>query len=134
MQARDKWWQQHFGEKATAWPVSFRLGGKSSREILGTWKVERSERKIDDQRTEVTLTATDPETELSVRCVAVKYGDFPVVEWTPYFKNNGAKDSPILSDIQALDTDFRRPAPGDFVLDYAKGSDTAADSYEPLQQ
>ncbi len=145
MQARDKWWQQHFGEKATAWPVSFRLGGKSSREILGTWKVERSERKIDEQRTEVTLTATDPETQLSVRCVAVKYADFPAVEWTPYFKNNGATDTPILSEIQAIDADFRRPGldtekalqtlkPGDFVLDYAKGSDTAADSYEPRQQ
>jgi alpha-galactosidase len=134
VKVRDQWMQAHFTENAAKWPVSFRLGDKASADILSSWKTERTERKLDDQRTEITLTATDPETRLVLRCVAVKYGDFPVVEWTPYFKNNGAKDSPILSDIQALDADFRRPAPGDFVLDYAKGSDTAADSYEPRKQ
>jgi len=134
MQARDKWWQQHFGEQADAWPVFFRLGGKDSLEILGSWKVERSERRIDEDRTEVTLTATDPETQLSVRCVAVKYANFPAVEWTPYFKNNSGKDSPILSGIQALDAEFQQPGAGEFVVDYAKGSDTAKDSFHPRQQ
>ena len=134
MQTRNAWVQKNFGKQAPAWPVSFRLGDKSSRDILASWKVERSERKIDDQRTELTLTATDPETQLSLRCVAVQYADFPVVEWTPYFKNNSGKDSPLISRIQALDADFQQPGPGEFVLDYAKGSDTAKDSFEPRQQ
>lgn len=134
MQTRNAWVQKNFGNQAPSWPVSFRLGDKSSRDILASWKVERSERKIDEQRTELTLTATDPETQLSLRCVAVQYADFPVVEWTPYFKNNSGKDSPLISRIQALDADFQQPGPGEFVLDYAKGSDTAKDSFEPRQQ
>jgi hypothetical protein len=35
------------------------------------------------------------------------------VEWTLYFKNLGDKDSPILTDIQAIDVQLeRKPATG----------------------
>lgn len=68
----------------------------------------------------------DAKTGLQVRGVAIEYADFPTVEWTLYFKNTGTNDTPILSDIQALDLNLKRPAEGEFILHHH-----TADSYEP---
>ena len=47
---------------------SFTYDGKPSAELLKTWKLDRATRKLDDKRTEHTLTYTDPKTGL-VRAV-----------------------------------------------------------------
>ncbi|MHB0999908.1 MAG: NPCBM/NEW2 domain-containing protein, partial [Armatimonadota bacterium] len=75
-------------------PFSFTYNGKPSSELLKSWKLDRSSRKIDANRTERTITCTDPETGLVVRCVGIEYGDFPTVEWTVYLKNTGTSDTP----------------------------------------
>jgi len=126
----DQLWSTFNGD-ATRLPFSFTLGGKPSTEILSTWKLKRSERKLDDQWTELTLIFTDPNSGLSVRYVAVRYRDFPAIEWTPYFKNTGSTATPIIADIRALDAKFERAAPGEFTLDHSKGSLAEASSYEP---
>jgi alpha-galactosidase len=107
------------------------LDGKRSAELLKSWKLDRNERKLDDNRSELSLTCTDPATGLIVRCVAVRYRDFPALEWTPYFKNTGSTATPIVAEIRALDAAFERSAPGEFVLDHAKGSPAEASSFEP---
>ncbi len=112
---------------------SFTYDGKSSAELLKTWDLKQSSKKLDDQRLEYTLTFTDPKTGLELRCVGVEYHDFPTVEWTLYFKNTGAKDTPILAGIQALDANFTRQAEGEFVLHYAKGDTCTPDSYQPFE-
>jgi len=127
---RNQWWGK-FNASASALPFSFTLGGKPSTEVLKTWRLERSERKLDNNRNELTLTCTDPQSGLRVRCVAVRYRDFPALEWTPYFKNTGRTATPIIADIQSLDASFERGAPGDFVLHHAKGSPAEASSFEP---
>jgi len=66
--------------------------------------------------------------------VAVEYHDFPTVEWTVYFRNTGTKDTPILADIQALDTSFRRGPKGEFLLHHHVGSVATMDDYRPLQR
>ena len=111
---------------------SFVYGGKPSSEFLSRWPLERTVEQLDEQRTRYTLTRTDPETGLVVRCVGVAYADFPTTEWTLYFKNAGTKDTPILSDIQAIDTQFERNAAEEYVLHGNKGDNCTADSYEPL--
>lgn len=116
----------------TAPIFSFSYGGKPSSEFLASWKLNRDKKKLDDQRTQHTLTYTDPETGLVVRCVGIEYADFPNVEWTLYFKNTGKADSPILSDIQAIDARFERSAKEEFVLHRNKGDNCTADSYEPI--
>ena len=63
----------------------------------GTVERERAGNS-DDQRTEHTLTWTDPKTGLEVRCVGIEYRDFPAVEWVLYVKNTGNKDTPILEN------------------------------------
>ncbi len=68
-------------------PFTFLLEGKSSAEFLNTWKVERSRRELDANRTEHLATYSDPKTGLEARCRALEYRDFPTVEWTVYLKN-----------------------------------------------
>jgi alpha-galactosidase len=123
-------------------PFSFRCGDQTSAEQLPQWGLERRLKKLDDQRTERTLTWTDPRTGLVFRCVAIEYHDFPTVEWTLSFKNGGTTDTPIISDVQALDTRFERKkdevyarfaAPGEFVLNHHVGSPCAPNDYQPLR-
>jgi len=122
-------------EPATSRPFfSFTYGGKPSSKLLATWKVERAARPLDAQRIERTLTYSDPETGLVIRCVGVEYRDFPAVEWTLYFKNTSNKDTPILQDIHALDAWLERPQGGEFVLRGIKGDACTPDSYQPYAQ
>ena len=118
-------------------PFSFTYGGEKSAELLKSWELSRSERQLDDTRTETTLTYTDPKTGLSVRCVAVVYRDFPAVEWVLYFKNTGATNTPILSDIRALDSGLphkrdRTKRDRTAVVHYANGSESRVDDFAPM--
>ena len=110
---------------------SFVYDGQNSSEFLKQWTLERSARPRDAQRTERRLVWRDAKTGLQVRCDAAEYADFPTIEWTLYFKNTGTNDTPILSDIQALDLNLNRPAEGEFVLHHHTADNCTADSYEP---
>ncbi len=116
--------------ESTELPFSFTYDGKPSKDLLTGWELKRASRKLDDARTEHTLAWSDPQTKLSVRCVGVEYHDFPTVEWTLHFKNEGNADSPLLSDVLALDTRFERGK--DFTLHHHKGTFVRADDFEPL--
>lgn len=112
---------------------SFIYGGASSRELLPKWTVKRSTRQLDANRTEYTVAYTDPMTQLEVRCVAVAYSDFPTVEWTVYFKNDGQARTPILGKIEALDAHF----PGELwatpVVHHEEGSDDKPTDFRPME-
>ncbi|MBN1342190.1 MAG: NPCBM/NEW2 domain-containing protein, partial [Phycisphaerae bacterium] len=130
---------QQVKQYANDLPFSFKYDGKPSAELFKTWDIKRSAKPLDKNRTEHTIIATDPATGLVVRCVAIQYNDFPTVEWTLYLKNTGPKDTPILSDVMALDTGFERPpvAPvepdklAEFVLHHYTGSPCLPTDYEP---
>ena len=79
-------------------------------ELLAAVAAEGPKQKLPKDRTQHTLTWTDAKTGLQVRCVAVEYADFPVVEWTVYFKNTGQANTPILANLQAIDTRYRSAA------------------------
>ena len=113
-------------------PFSFICGGKLSAELLTSWPVTRKVTPRDANRTEHLLTWTDSASGLELRCVAVVYRDFPTVEWTLYFKNNGKSDSAMLEQIQALDM-FFPPTPGNMWLHHFGGSTCAATDYQPMQ-
>lgn len=111
---------------------SFTYDGASSAELLRTWNLRRTSRQLDAQRTESTLTYTDPRTGLVLRCVGVAYHDYPTIEWTLHFQNTGDRNTPILADIQAIDVGFVRPAGGEFSLHRHRGDFRTPDSYQPL--
>ena len=112
-------------------PFSFVYGGKPSAALLEEWGVQRETRPLDARRTLRTLRYADTKTGLMVRCLAVEYSDFPTVEWTIYFKNTGAVDTPLLTDIQAIDTRFRRNSEGEFTLHHSTGSPAGPNDYQP---
>ena len=112
-------------------PFSFTYAGRPSAELLKTWEAKRTSRKLDDQRTEHVVTWADPKTGLVIRCVAVGYHDFPTVEWTLYFQNTGPADTPILTDIQALDAHLERKADAGLILHHHTGSPCKPYDYQP---
>ncbi len=118
-------------EKPAQPPFSLKYGGKTLAEL--PWQPEHSTRKLDPQRTEHTLRYVDEPTGLEVRCVAIEYHDFPTVEWTVFFKNNGTADTPILEDILALDAPFHRTASGEPVLHHNVGSPCQPNDFQPLE-
>lgn len=124
------------GQERTAYTTepffSFQYGERPSSELLPQWQVRRARQRLDEVRTQHELTYTDPGTGLVVRCIGVQYHDFPTIEWTFYFKNTGAADTPILADILAIDTWFSCPSGTDYTLHHNKGDNCTADSYEPL--
>ena len=102
--------------RKTELPFSFVYGGRSSDDLLAGWPKETFSRTLDAFRTEHTVRWIEAKSGLEVRFVAVEYNDFPAVEWTVYFKNTSQANTPILENIQALDTRFERRAEGEFVL------------------
>jgi len=114
-------------------PFSFTYGGQSSPTFLRQWSLQRADTTLDAERVQHTLIFTDPTTHLEVKCVAVEYLDFPTVEWTLYFTNQGTADSPILDGIQALDTSFQRSPQGEFLLHHSRGSTATAADFQPLE-
>lgn len=129
-----KWTTEHLLSKNARFPFTFTYGDKSSSELLPKWKFTSSKREIEEHKTETTLIWEDPESRVSVRCVVVAYHDYPAVEWTLYFKNEGHTSTPILKDIQALDSNFERENGGEFVLHGTKGDWCAPDSYAPFSE
>src|SRR5690242_1470676 len=96
------WFKQHLFNPKPELPFSFTYDGRSSSELLARWPAKTKHRWVDELRTQRTRTWTDQATSLQVRCVAVEYADYPVVEWTIYFKNLGTKTTPLLENIQGL--------------------------------
>ena len=70
-------------------------------------------------------------TGLDVRCVAVTYSDFPVVEWTVYFRNSSKENTPVIENIEGLRTTFERSKDAEFVLHQNRGDSNIAESYQP---
>ncbi len=114
-------------------PFSFNYGGKASTELLAGWKQSPATPTVRGHRIESTRLWTDPVTGLQVRCVAVEYTEFPTVEWTLYLRNNGPHPTPLISDLQALDTRLDKNGGGDFVLHHHTGDCCTPDSYQPHQ-
>ena len=125
------WAATHFESSNTVPPFSFRYGGQLVMEELKIWRIESEARKVDDSRTERTLTYADPKTGLEVRCVAIEYSDYPAVEWTVFFENRGNDTTPIISDVQAADFSVSSTVAGDFVVYHADGSHADPTDFHP---
>lgn len=112
-------------------PFSFTYGGEGSGKLLAGWKhgVERREEK---DRTRISSHWTDPKTGLRVTAEVIAYKQYPAVDWVLYFENTGAKDTPIIEDVNALDVGL---ATGDAaktaVLHRLHGDACGAQSFEP---
>ncbi len=128
-----QWVEKSFTGETPHVPFSFVYGGQRSAGLLKNWEFKQESRRLDAQGSEHTLSYRDPKTGLVVRCVAVEYRDYPTVEWTLYFKNTGVGDTPILENIQALDTRLERSEKGEFLLHHFAGSSARQNDYQPFE-
>ncbi len=131
--AAKAWVEDRLPGDSTAQAFSFNYDARPSVELIARWKLSKTTRDLDSQRRERVLTWTDVATRLQVRCVAVEYFDFPVVEWTVYLKNTGKEKIPMIENIQGLDTRFERGSEGEFVLHGIRGDSCVAESFRPYE-
>jgi alpha-galactosidase len=112
--------------------ISFRYGGKSSADLLPSWnRAPLVAKTLSDGRTQYRLEWTDPATGLDVRVEAEAYGDYPAVQWTAYLKNTGTQATPIVEDLEGIDTAFAMES-SEAVLRTTQGDNFSPSSYEPL--
>ena len=114
-------------------PFAFVYGGRPSDALLASWPRQTESTRLDQNRTRHTLIWTDPRTGLEVRCVAVDYADFPAIEWTVYLGNTGQENTPILENVQGLDTRAGQTGGDTIVLRHPKGDTCGPDLYEPQE-
>ncbi len=134
IQVASQWTERYFSPGAQVVPFSFVYGGRPSAELLTTWPVTRDQKQLDRNRSQRSLSWKDPKTGIEVRCVAVEYTDWPVVEWTVYFKNTGNANTPILENIQGLDIRVERAEGAEFVLHQHRGDNNIPESYQPFSE
>jgi len=113
-------------------PFSFVYDGKPSAQVLPGWQISHS--IVSDARGEIHRTTyTDPVTHLTVMADVRLYPDFPdAVDWVIRFRNDGSTDTPILENILPLDGSMAA-SDGVCVLRHARGSNAAANDFEPMQ-
>ena len=102
-------------------PFSFRYDDKDSREFLAGWDFVTTEKRLDATRTLRVHKYVDPQSGLEVRCEATLFKNHPAVEWVLRFRNTEGRTTPIISDVQALDTVLSNPT-GDCQLHYSSGA------------
>ena len=111
--------------------LSFLCQGTNSAALLAKWACKVGERKLDSQRTLRELAYGDPAGGLEVRIEAVRFSDFPAVEWVAYFTNGGPRNTPLLEGIQAIDSRLPVAASGPAVVHWAKGGVASFDDFAP---
>ena len=108
-------------------PISFKYGNADSRSLLPAWERTYRRRELEKGITLHELQYRDSKTGLVSTIEMKQFADFPAVEWVMRFKNTGSRDTPILSDIQALDLrwlGFASPQ-----LYWSKGSGAMVDDF-----
>ena len=121
-------------DRSSTLPFAFLYDGVPSDPILHTWPDTKETARHDSNPTPYTRTWKQPDGNIEINCVAIDYADFPAVEWTLYFRNVGSTDTPIISNIQALDTSFEPKAAGDFILHAWRGDTCSPILYQPLKE
>jgi alpha-galactosidase len=123
-------WLKEWGSDSKNVPFSFDYDGSPGIKALDAWSRATETHEMGGTRKEDTTTWHDPRTGLEVRYVVAEYADFPVIEWTVYFKNLGRADTPILANIQALDIALPHSVQETLTLHYIDG-DGIASAYAP---
>jgi len=108
-------------------PFSFRLTDQSSRDVIGTWERD----SVADEDTHQQYHYRDPASQLSVCVHLRKYADFPAWEWMLELTNQGSDDSPVISDLLALDLTIPADDASEPILHHAKGSSCQIDDFVP---
>ena len=109
-------------------PFSFLLGGESSRQGMANWEsvpVAGGEGRREQHR------CSDPTTGLRVDVHLRRFDDFPAWEWVLELTNCGTGNTPVISDLLALDLTVPAGDSDDPVVHHARGSSCEIDDFVP---
>ena len=109
-------------------PFSFRLGGRSSAELLPSWQVKRMTKAAAEGVKVLVVTWRDPQSGLECEMEQQTFAGFPAVEWVLRFRNTGKTDTPLIEDIRPLDT--QGTVFGDVHLRRSRGSPCTIADFE----
>jgi alpha-galactosidase len=126
----EAWINANIGQEKA--PFSFIYNGAPSADFLTSWRCDTLTMPEQDGKTSFSVKFSDPDSSLSIRCECVRYANFPALEWTVYFKNNGKDDTPLIEDIRALDAAVCPD--GHNKLLYWRGSHERPSDFEPLER
>ena len=99
-------WTEKFDYQNAHPPFSFTYDGKSSAELLKSWKFDSEHKNLDTNRTAHILTWQDPKTGLQIRWDGLEYNDFESIEWTVYLTNKGSTDTPMIEEPEGAGCRF----------------------------
>ena len=116
------WLQAHFLSPDSKPPLFFVYNTEASDALLKAWTRKVDSKQIDAQRTEHTITWTDPKTALQLQVAVVEYSNSPAVEWVAHFRNGGKTDAPILESILPLSTSVAVAGSGIPTVLYSRGT------------
>jgi alpha-galactosidase len=133
MDDNEKWVLDHFA-KGVIPPFSFVYDGKPSSEFLKDWRFEHGSGQIDGERKRYLFTYIDVKTGLRIWCKCETFSDFPALEWVLTFENTGSDDTPIIEDVQAIDTVWNYEQNGDVILHRSLGSSASRSDFAPIDE
>jgi alpha-galactosidase len=110
---------------------SFDYNGKSSHDLLRTWRVKQQRRMMKNEIVMRRIICTDPKTGLAAICDLKEYTRFPVLEWILRLKNTSRRTTPLIKDVRSLDATLWLGAYP--YLNYWTGDYCAPDGYEPFR-
>ena len=125
-------WKAAVANRPLDAPFPFRYGDDDSKAVLARSKRTDETSAIDKARTTRTLTWLDPETGLEIRWEGLEYRDFHTVEWTVYLKNTSNTPTPIIEQLQGIDTALDHAPGTDFVLHHNRGDNLTPSAYMPM--
>lgn len=115
-------------------PFSFIYGDIPSQDFLEKWYVGSNSVPAADGSVAHTVTFADTNTGLTCVLELTEYQDNPAVEWLVRFRNGGAHDTPLLSDILAADIVCGDKGVSDPILRFSKGSSAKIDDFALQEQ
>ncbi|HGE71507.1 TPA: alpha-galactosidase [Candidatus Poribacteria bacterium] len=131
MEDNENWLISRF-TKGVIPPFSFIYDGKPSSSFIKDWRFEQGSGQIDDVKKKHIFTYVDTKTGLRIWCKCETFLDFPAIEWVLTFENSGSEDTPIIEDIQAIDTIWNYENSGEVILHRALGSSASRSDFAPV--
>ncbi len=133
MEDNENWLLNRFA-KGIIPPFSFIYNGKPSSSFIKDWKFEQGSGQVDDVKKKYLFSYLDKKTGLRVWCKCEIFLDFPAIEWVLTFENSGSEDTPIIEDIQAIDTIWNYENDGEVILHRALGSSASRSDFAPIDE
>lgn len=125
----DAWRRSCLDDGEGGWPFSFLYDGKPSGELLAQWEVTKESVAGTDGTTLTKVTYRDPVSGLECVLEMTAFTGSPALEWIVRFRNTGAGDTAIISDIRAMDVSRACPARTSSNLYYSKGTHGGIDDF-----